>query len=153
MKKTSKNRMALTSMIVGLPLSTTAYAQTRTPSDLPTIDQTVRPGSPTLSRDLCCLKFAERYTKVRTSYTLIGLDDGHTIYQNARNQYFYLDPATGDMVFVEPVKFMKQREGATENVAQVTVLGIDAAGHVIQTNTRGESFYLEPSTGDMVFVK
>jgi hypothetical protein len=153
MKRPSKNRVALTSIIVGLPLSTTAYAQTRTPSDLPTVDQTVRPRSATLSRDLCCLKFAERYTKVRSSYTLVGMDDGHTIYQNAKKQYFYLEPATGDMVFVEPVKFMKQREVAPGTDAQVTVIGIDPAGHVIQTNARGESFYLEPSTGDMVFVK
>ncbi|MFL5403976.1 MAG: hypothetical protein ACJ8BF_14315 [Gemmatimonadales bacterium] len=152
MKKTSKNRFALTSIIVGLPLSTTAYAQTRTPSDAPTVDQTTRPGTVTLSQDVCC-KFAERFTKVRASYTLIGMDDGHPIYQNARSQYFYLDAATGDMIFVEPVKFMKQREGAARQAVPVTIRGMDDAGHVIQTNSRGESFYLEPSTGDMVFVK
>ncbi len=36
---------------------------------------------------------------------------------------------------------------------QVTILGIDQAGHVVQQNARGEAFYLDPSTGDMIFVK
>jgi hypothetical protein len=153
MKKTSKNRFAITSLIVGLPLGPAAYAQTRLPSDRPVVDQTARPGAVTVNRDICCFKFAERFWKDRTSYTLIGIDDGHTIYQNARSQYFYLDPATGDMIFVEPVKFMKQRESAASSAGQVTIRGVDDAGHVIQTNSRGESFYLEPSTGDMVFLK
>jgi len=35
---------------------------------------------------------------------------------------------------------------------RVSVLGVDAQGHVTQQNSRGERFYLGPS-GDMVFVK
>ncbi len=35
---------------------------------------------------------------------------------------------------------------------RVSVLGVDAQGHVIQQNSRGERFYLGPN-GDMVFVK
>jgi hypothetical protein len=32
-------------------------------------------------------------------------------------------------------------------------LGVDASGNVIQENSRGERFYLNQKTGDMVFVK
>jgi hypothetical protein len=35
----------------------------------------------------------------------------------------------------------------------VTILGVDAAGHVVHQNARGETFYLDPNTGDMVFSK
>jgi len=35
----------------------------------------------------------------------------------------------------------------------VTIIGIDEAGHTVQRNSLGETFYLDPSTGDMVFAK
>ena len=35
----------------------------------------------------------------------------------------------------------------------VRLIGIDAQGHVVQKNSRGELFYLNPANGDMVFVK
>jgi hypothetical protein len=181
MKKTSKNqgpgasgtsKAALTTAIVALPLTmvATLHAQITRGTDQPTaIDQTARSASPTLSVDLCCLKFSERYIKIGSSYTIVGLDDGHTIYQNARNEYFYLDPTSGDMTFVAPETYVKFREGAARQPStaplrmwklsavksggEVTILGVDDAGHVVQRNTRGETFYLDPNTGDMVYVK
>jgi len=181
MKKTSKNqgggasatsRAALTTAIVALPLTmvATLHAQiTRGTDQTTAIDQTARSASPTLSVDLCCLKFSEQYIKIGSSNTIVGLDDGHTIYQNARNEYFYLDPASGDMTFVAPETYVKFRERAVRSSSavplrmwklsavkfggEVTILGIDDAGHVVQKNARGETFYLDPNTGDMVYVK
>ena len=34
----------------------------------------------------------------------------------------------------------------------VTILGVDAAGHVVNQNSAGEKFYLDPRSGDMVMV-
>jgi hypothetical protein len=120
-----------------------------------------------LSRDLCCLKFAERYDKEAARVTIVGVDKEHTIYRNSRNEYFYLEPATGDMKFVAADQYIKQGEQATrstsgaattalkpvewKNAGEVTILGVDQAGHVVQQNARGETFYLDPNTGDMVF--
>ena len=110
------------------------------------------------------------------SYTIVGLDDGHTIYKNAKGEYFYLEPNTGDMKFLSTDIFMKfttftksngkiikmQKFAAdavnhkwNKNIKwySVTIVGIDNKGNVIQQNSRGEKFYLDPITGDMIFVK
>jgi hypothetical protein len=35
----------------------------------------------------------------------------------------------------------------------VTVVGLDAVGHTVMQDAKGERFYLDAKTGDMVFVK
>jgi hypothetical protein len=37
-------------------------------------------------------------------------------------------------------------------IANVSVLGVDQAGNTIQKNSRGETFTLDPVTGDMIFI-
>ena len=130
----------------------------------------MRPATATRSLDLCCLKFAERYQKESATYTIAGTDKEHKVYQNARNEYFYVEPATGDMVFLAPEAFVKWRPAVVEappaaqqqkmwkqtvvkGGEQVTVLGFDREGHLVQRNVRGEAFYLDPKTGDMIFVQ
>ena len=179
MKKTSKpsrpgpqstSKAALTTAIAGLPLTvgTGLQAQIKD-ATVPVPIESPRSISPTLSLDICCLKYAELYSKDRATYTIIGTDSEHTIYQNARNEYFYLDPATGDMRFLAPETQVKLREGAVrapspvrqktfktidiKHGGAVTIIGMDEAGHTVQRNSLGETFYLDPSTGDMVFAK
>jgi hypothetical protein len=166
---TTRSQVALSAAIAALPFSVPslqAQVSDTTASPLPN-SRVARRVSPTLSRDLCCLKFAERYDKEVARVTIVGTDQEHTIYRNSRNEYFYLDPATGDMKFVAPDAYMKYGEqvtrsptGATsttlsptasKQAGEVTILGVDEAGHVVQQNARGETFYLEPKTGDMVF--
>lgn len=114
------------------------------------------------------LKYADRYTKNPTQQTIVGIDNGMPIYQNPKGERFYLDPATGDMVFLSADAFAafvearpRPRPGvpakpvkwsATKFGADVLILGVDAAGHVVHQNSRGEKFYLMPDTGDMVYV-
>lgn len=73
------------------------------------------------------------------------------------------------MIFLAPDAFVKWGQDASESPPaarlrmkkqtavkvgeQVTVLGFDRDGHVVQQNVRGETFYLDPNTGDMIFVK
>jgi len=168
---TSRSQVALSAAIVALPFtvpSLQAQTDTGMSSPLPNT-RAARRVSPSLSRDLCCLKFADRYHKDGSRYTIVGTEKQHTIYRNARNEYFYLDPATGDMKFVAPDAYMKQAEQTTRSPArapsktlnptawkqagEVTILGVDEAGHVVHQNARGETFYLDPNTGDMVFSK
>jgi len=167
-----KKKTALTTAMVALPFAMTPALQAQvrpTETVTPPVDQRARPARTARSLDLCCLKFAERYQKESSTYTIAGTNKQHTVYQNARNEYFYLDPATGDMVFLAPDAFVKWRPAAAEapSVArqkmwkhsvvkggeQVTVLGFYREGHLVQRNVRGEAFYLDPSTGDMIFVQ
>ena len=168
---TTRSQVALSAAMVALPFavpSLQAQVSDTTAAPVPN-SRAARRVSPTLSRDLCCLKFAERYHKEASRYTIVGTDQQHTIYRNARNEYFYLDPATGDMKFVAPDAYIKQGEQATRSptratsqpstttawkqAGEVTILGVDEAGHVVHQNARGENFYLDPKTGDMVFSK
>jgi hypothetical protein len=165
-----KKRTALRNAIVALPLTVAPalHAQDTLPPRPTPIDQTARAGRPVPRLTVCC-KFTERYSKEKSSYTIVGTDKEHPIYQNARGEYFHLDPSTGDMIFVTPDTFIRWRPAAAEAPSpaqqkmtkqivvkggeQVTILGIDQAGHVVQQNARGEIFYLDPTTGDMTFVK
>jgi hypothetical protein len=167
-----KKKAALATAMVALPftIAPTLHAQDTLPPDRMTpIDQTVRARRSVPGLAVCCIKYSERYVKIGSSFDIVGIDDGHTIYRNARKEYFYLDPTTGDMKFLAAETFAKFREevakptpgvplqmfkwSAMKFGGQVTILGVDRAEHVVQRNARGETFYLDPNTGDMVFVK
>jgi hypothetical protein len=157
MKKRPKaSTVVLASAIAALPLaSATAQVARRPIAESPLRDLTV--------------KFAARYEKLPATNKLVGIDNGNPIYQNARNEIFSLDPATGDMKFLgaeafarftyqgtrdragAPVRMMKWR--ADKYPGDLAIVGIDAAGHDVNRNARGEKFYLDPVTADMVFVK
>ena len=103
-------------------------------------------------------KFKSSFEKLKGEYWIAGVGDGHAIYKNSRGEYFYIDPATGDMksVSADFVIKMSRAEGKSfvqKLASKVTLLGVDEQGNVIQKNTKGEKFYLNPATGDMVFVK
>ena len=122
------------------------------------------------------VKIIKFWKDSKSSYSIVGLDNGHTIYKNAKGEYFYLEPNTGDMKtlsadvynkfsnFTKPEgKFIKmQKVGCcgydkfyknNQLQGSLTILGVDDKGNVIQQNSRNEKFYLDPYTGDMIFVK
>ena len=122
------------------------------------------------------IKFEAAFQKMTDTNWIAGVGDGHTIYQNSRGEYFYVEPSTGDLKTVSKDYFIKvsgssvsarQVPGAIANdgpamrrrvtgykmQGKVTLVGVDAQGNVIQQNGKGEKFYLNPTTGDMVFVK
>lgn len=172
-KQQTAARVVLTTAIAALPLALASSLQA----------QVTNPARPRVGgtelRTVVggVFKFAERFHKESSHYALVGIDNGNTIYQNARNERFYLDPATGDMKFLATDMYIKFRESpakastgivgpASTGTAlklmkwpaerfggEVTILGLDQAGHVVQQNARGEKFYLNPNTGDMVFVR
>jgi hypothetical protein len=116
------------------------------------------------------IKFAQEFMKYKgDKMTIVGLDNGHTIYENGRGEKFYIDPKTGDMKFVSADMYIKYTTAIEKTGRALTqikfdrkvhkdhiglrLLGVDPHGNVIQENTRGEKFYLDPTTGDLVFVK
>jgi len=40
-----------------------------------------------------------------------------------------------------------------DDISDIQVVGIDKEGHTINKNARGETFYMDPITGDFIFVK
>lgn len=112
------------------------------------------------------MKFSEKMEKWHDKLSIIGVDDGHTIYKTDEDEYFWIDPATGDKKSLSSeyvIKLTNANVGGSSSargkvfqkveINRVTLLGVDAKGNVIQQNSKGEKFYLNPSTGDMVFVK
>jgi len=97
---------------------------------------------------------------VITSYSIVGYGDGHTIYKAADGSMFFVDPTTGSKRMLSADLFLKIKRGADFKAVYdkgrsggVSILGVDQQGHVLQKNARGEVFYLNPQTGDFVFVK
>ncbi len=117
------------------------------------------------------MKFSENFLKIRDELSVVGMDNGKTVYKNSRGEYFTIDPNTGDMKTMSSDIFLKfsyikmnsarssgklsmiKFDGSKTNLSKVSIVGVDDSGNVIQTNSRGEKFYLNSSTGDMVFVK
>ena len=138
--------------VIGLPLAglpSTAIAQdaTRLPT---TSTSTISPLQLQLT-----VKLSE---KDLIQATIMGIYDGKTVYTNTRGEYFYLQPTTGDFQYLtktQTTTFLRSAGSLLDKhrTSTVTILGIDASGNVIQRNSRGETFYLNSTTGDMVFVK
>ena len=99
--------------------------------------------------------------KHKGEYSVAGVGDGHIVFEDERGKLFYLDEATGDQKFVSGKVFSKVELDRVSKPdhwikrmgGKITLLGIDQGGKVIMSNRRGEKFYLDPATGDMIFVK
>ena len=165
MKKRSKtSSVIVAAAVAGLPLVGAPELQAQRPSvEKPVTDPRL------VKTPALVLKYAGRFEKTAPWLGIVGIDNGRPIYQNARNEQFYLEPATGDMILLEAKAYEGFREAtrgvragaplrmvkwsASKFPGEVTILGVDEAGHTIHQNARGEKFYLDPATGDMVFVK
>jgi hypothetical protein len=117
-------------------------------------------------------KYAATFEKWRSNLNAVGMLDGRPVFKTDKGEYFQVEPNTGDLKFhsAESLGFIKGNSNdklvAVKTVAwknfikfdsikgesKLSVLGVDAQGHVVQQNNRGEKFYLGPN-GDMVFVK
>lgn len=158
MKKPSP--MLLGAALAALPGSLAAQKpQARLPMQQPQVE----------AQPACC-NWAERFTKWSVHPDIVGIDKGRPVYQNSKGEYFQLDPATGDMQVLTADYFSQfadltarpPRRGMQLTMVKwspskfaggVTILGFDAQGNVVQQNARGEKFYLDAATGDMIFVR
>ena len=102
--------------------------------------------------------------KFNEAVQIVGVDNARIIYRNKRGEQFYLDPATGDMRFVSDLvvkqtlslvasKEVKSTRSVNGAVVMVNIVGTDDKGNVLHTDSAGNVFYLDPKTGDMVYVK
>lgn len=104
-------------------------------------------------------KHKDEYAVHKGGYAVAGVGDGHTVFEDARGNLFYVDEATGDQKFVSRSIYLKydNRSGNSTHPiklsGKVRILGIDEGGKLIMSNPRGEKFHLDAATGDMIFVK
>ncbi len=105
------------------------------------------------------MKLGAEY-KHKGEYAVAGDVAGHIVFEDERGNLFYVDEATGDQKFVSRKVYAKVEINRTGNLGhpiklsgKVRILGIDEGGKLIMSNKRGEKFYLDAATGDMIFVK
>jgi len=144
-------------MIAGVPM---AYSQ---PGGTPGADNIQR-------KHVANLKYSDMFFKVNDKFTIVGMDKGHTIYRKAGGEMFWIDPNTGDMKTVDKtiwikwtwmkdsggsmlkmVKFSPDWLKAHSDANNVRLVGLDASGHVIQQNSKGKLFFIDPMTGDITW--
>jgi len=111
--------------------------------------------------------------------TIVGFENGNPVFKNAKGEFFTVNEKTGDLNYIKPEEFAKfyccikirnagkmaaSGEGMASGkrlshikieteIGDLNLVGVDKDGHTIQKNSRGETFYLDPVTGDMIFVK
>lgn len=108
---------------------------------------------------------------------VVGIDNGAPVFKNDKGEFFTVNQKTGDLNFIKPEEFSRfnyiKLHGADaaktgqatsqrpprgikieiDKVQDVTIVGPDAQGHTVMKNSRGENFYLDPITGDLIFIK
>jgi hypothetical protein len=166
--RSSKVRKAASTIALSATLSApvvfsqSAYAQA-TKGDAAVVKQ----SSIANKASTALVKFYDKMVKIGQKFLIIGMDEGHTIYKNSRGEMFYIDPSTGDMKFVSMDLYMKYSETiamkqSTQLKAvkfgikfpeQFSIVGVDVQGNTLMENSKHEWFYLNPKTGDMVFIQ
>lgn len=115
---------------------------------------------------------------VDSKNTIVGFENGCPVFKNTKGEFFTVNAKTGDLNYIKPEEFAKFycciKIGNTGKsvsgsglatgrrlhhikldmpVDNLNLVGVDKAGNTIQKNSRGETFTLDPVTGDMIFVK
>jgi hypothetical protein len=121
------------------------------------------------------------YIKIRDTdsrNTIVGFENGCPVFKNTKGEFFTVNGKTGDLSYIKPEEFAKfyccmkignagKRDVVTgmasgkrlshikieTEITSVSLVGVDKSGNTIQKNSRGETFTLDPVTGDMIFVK
>lgn len=119
------------------------------------------------------IKFTNDFSAIHETFAVVGIENGLSIYRNSSGIYFTINPQTGKMVYLEPGKktmvrtvFMMQQRSRPvtimfnpdwikdrKNEVQVSLIGVDYNGNVIQENDKHQRFYLDPKTGEIVYVQ
>lgn len=119
------------------------------------------------------------YIKIRDigeKTAIVGFENGSPVFKNSKGEFFTVNGKTGDLNYIKPEEFAKfsccikiKWDRSARNtssasgkrlshikmeseIKDISVLGVDQQGRTIQKNSRGETFTLDPVTGDMIFV-
>ncbi len=173
---TSNAKIVVASVLLSLPIAhDTMSAQNKGIQE----KTGTQPAVQLSSRQSIHMKFSDKLNKIKGEHSIVGIDNGSPVYKNGRGEYFSIDPSTGDMKFLSAEVFSKfmccakagggnsrklsmtkfisgdisKRGVGDKDVQTKSIEGVDDKGNVIHINSRGEKFYLDSYTGDMIFVK
>jgi len=115
---------------------------------------------------------------VDSKNTIVGFENGSPVFKNSKGEFFTVNGKTGDLNYIKSEEFAKfycciklsplmKRDVASgmatgkrlthikieTEINSVSLVGVDNNGNTVQKNSRGETFTLDPVTGDMIFVK
>jgi hypothetical protein len=121
------------------------------------------------------LKFKCQKNIAAQSMSIVGILKGEPVFKNGKGELFIMNIATGDVKTISEADFKaieiiykgERARGMIKATAlnakinnsisyklkegiDTKIIGIDKDGHVIQETAKGEKFYLDAATGDMV---
>ncbi|PJB13514.1 MAG: hypothetical protein CO119_01080 [Flavobacteriales bacterium CG_4_9_14_3_um_filter_40_17] len=125
---------------------------------------------------------ADNFLKIKMESqrtSIVGMLNGSPVYKNDRGEYFSVNAQNGDLNYLSNEKFAEfsccikigdikgERTNAkssqnksltyikfeSDAVGDVQIIGLDKEGHTIHKNSRGEAFYVDSITGDLIYVK
>ncbi len=102
--KRSNMAIAATAALATVPmLSNPASVRAQAPST----PGTMTPRIHTISKQPTYLKYSNVTVKIAGTYSIAGIDGQNIVYRKADGEFFFIDPATGDMKFVSAAEFSK----------------------------------------------
>ncbi len=156
----SNSKIAIAATMLSVPMFSmpfSAYGQETIQAQESTISRTSKTQSAS-EKQHYTIKLSNAKIAINDCF-IVGSDQGHTVYKNEKGEFFYVEPKTGDIKLLsssmakDHKEWIKFSSSEKHKSGKVTLLGIDDNGNIIQENSRGEKFYLNPSNGDMIFVK
>jgi hypothetical protein len=115
------------------------------------------------------LLYTTTFKNINDTFSVVGIQSGYTIFRNAHGDFFTINPKSGKIQVIpqEPVSTIRkasQKKKSTQlqfnrewlNVpldTKVRLIGVDRDGNVVEENFDHKQFYLNPKTGEMIFLK
>lgn len=160
-KKSGGNKAAIVATMLAVPMISTpamVYGQK---------GETPAPIAKTKRAENSYIKFANLQHKIGSpTVAIIGVGDGHTIYEKPNGDKFYIEPETGDMKSISENYWIKMTSNTTrassdmfikldgiKGESAVTIVGVDADGSVIHQKPDGTQFKVHTKTGHVTLMK
>jgi hypothetical protein len=112
------------------------------------------------------IKFANLQHKIGSeTVSILGVGDGHTIYEKPNGDKFYIEPSTGDMKPISDRAWIKMTDNTRASAdmflkidgvkgeTALVLIGLDADGSVIHQKPDGTQFKVHTKTGHVTLMK
>lgn len=158
------NKAALVATMLAVPMISTPAAVYSQRGGTISTETTTK-----IRNDKPFIKFDNIQHKVgSSSVSIIGVGDGHAIYEKPNGDKFYIESGTGDIVPVTEKVWIKMTSAsagrssssdgyikfATEKQqSEIKIVGVDADGNVIHEKPDGTQFKVHTKTGHVTLMK
>ncbi len=132
-------------------------------------DSSLKVSIDTITSSHPLLLYTNTFKNINDTFTVIGIQSGYTIFRNDHGDFFTINPHSGKIQEIAQVPAttirkasQKKRAGQLEfnpewlkvaSDTHVRLVGLDRDGNVVEENSDHKQFYLNPKTGEMIFLK